>query len=243
MSIRIPRLVSTIDQRLLINYRVDPAVAQTLIPEGMRPRLVDGSAVAGICQISQRHLRPRWLRPRVGVATQGSAHRIAVEWDDATGTHSGVFIAKRHSASRLAQLLGGRVFPGIQLPAAFDGDASDDLIRVSIDGDDVHVRAEVAVRSELRSSLFGDDLHAASEFFRDGGVGWSPARDGGLEGLSIESDQWRVDPGEVLTIESSYFDALPGGSATLDSVLVMRNVPMNWSAPSELEPRVFATSA
>lgn len=229
---RVPRLVSTIDQRLLINYRVDPAVAQALIPEGMRPRLVDGSAVAGICQIGQRHLRPQWFRPRIGIAARSSAHRIAVEWDDAAGTHTGVYIAKRHSASRLAQLLGGRIFPGVQLPATFDGDATDDRIHISIDADDVHVRAEVAVRPELHSSLFGNDLHAASEFFRVGGTGWSPGHDGELEGLTIDSDEWRVDPGEVLSIESSFFDALPAGSAVLDSVLVMRNVSMNWSAPA-----------
>ena len=32
------------------------------------------------------------------------------------------------------------------------------------------------------------------------------------------------------------FDALPAGSAVLDCVLVLRNVPFEWSVP-EVEPR------
>ncbi|MDF2434699.1 MAG: hypothetical protein JWP44_4330, partial [Mucilaginibacter sp.] len=49
MSIRIPALATNIERRLLINYRLDPGVAQSLLPDTLRPQLVRGSAVAGIC--------------------------------------------------------------------------------------------------------------------------------------------------------------------------------------------------
>jgi len=42
-----------------------------------------------------------------------------------------------------------------------------------------------------------------------------------------------VDAGEALEVQSSFFDALPAGSAQLDSVLVMRDVPIIWSVPKE----------
>jgi hypothetical protein len=35
----------------------------------------------------------------------------------------------------------------------------------------------------------------------------------------------------VLSLKSSYFDALPQGAATLDSVLVMRDIPFFWDTP------------
>lgn len=49
MSIRIPTMSANVERRLLINYRLDPAVAETLLPSGLRPQLVGGSAVTGIC--------------------------------------------------------------------------------------------------------------------------------------------------------------------------------------------------
>ena len=37
----------------------------------------------------------------------------------------------------------------------------------------------------------------------------------------------------MLEVQSSFFDALPAGSAQLDSVLVMRDVPITWSVPAK----------
>ena len=125
-------------RRLLINYRRDPAVAETLLPSGLRPQLVDGSAVARICLLRLGAMRPAvFNRP-------GRTPRI----------------------------------------------------------------------------------------------GWSPTRNGlGLQGLRLATDSWRVDAGQVLEVQSSFFDALPAGSARLDSVLVMRNVPITWSAPEQFHGR------
>ena len=77
-------------------------------------------------------------------------------------------------------------------------------------------------------------LADASKFFQAGSIGWSPTRNGlGLQGLQLTTDSWRVDAGEGLEVQSSFFDALPAGSAQLDSVLVMRDVPIIWSVPKE----------
>jgi hypothetical protein len=48
---RPPTMSSVIERRLLVNYRVDPAAAASLLPTPLRPQLVNGWAVAGICLI------------------------------------------------------------------------------------------------------------------------------------------------------------------------------------------------
>lgn len=236
MSVRIPRLASTVQRRLLINYRVDPAVAQTLIPDTLRPQIVDGSAVAGICLIRLGDLRPAFVRPQVGWGAENAAHRIAVEWDSPLGRRSGVYIPKRHSASRLAVVAGGRIFPGTHTLAHITSIETDDTVAVSLDAPDARVRAEVAVRPLLTSSLFSS-LEEASSFFRKDAVGWSPDRHGRLEGLRLDTDSWFVDAADPIHVESSLFDGLPIGSVQLDHALLMRNVPVLWSTPERLHDR------
>ncbi len=236
MSVRIPRLASTVQRRLLINYRVDPAVAQTLIPHTHRPQLVDGSAVAGICLIRLGDLRPAFVRPRVGWGAENAAHRIAVEWDSPQGVRTGVYIPKRHSASRLAVFAGGRLFPGTHTLARITSVENDDTVTVNLDAPDARVRAEVAVRPFLTSSLFSD-LGEASSFFRKDAVGWSTDRQGRLEGLRLDTDSWLVDAADPIHVESSLFDGLPAGSVQLDHALLMRNVPVTWSKAEGLHDR------
>jgi hypothetical protein len=52
---------SVIERRLLVSYWVDPAVAASLLPIPLRPQLANGWAVAGICLIRRRRLRPSWI--------------------------------------------------------------------------------------------------------------------------------------------------------------------------------------
>jgi hypothetical protein len=245
VTFRIPRLAANIERRLLINYRLDPAVAQLLLPPTLRPQIVDGSAVAGICLIRLGALRPAWFRPRLGWGAENAAHRIAVEWDCEDGVHSGVYVPVRHSASWVPVAVGGRFFPGVHHHARFDTKETvrteGDLIEVSLDAPDTHVLAEVRVTEHWHSSLF-DTVDAASRFFQSGAVGWSPSRSGAdLEGLELATTQWRVEAGDALRVESSFFDSLPPGAAQLDCVLVMREVPVTWSIPRTAQPFAMTT--
>ena len=233
-----PTLAATIERRLLLNYRVDPTVAQGLLPEGLRPQLVDGSAVAGICLLRLGGLRPSWFAPRVGWGAENAAHRIAVEWDDVHGVRTGVFIPERHTASRLAVLAGGRVFPGRHRLARFVSEESRERIRLTLDFPATTVRADVRPTRAWSSTLF-PTLDDASAFFQSGSVGWSPALDGrSLEGIRLATDSWTVSAAEPLAIESSFFDSLPAGSAVLDDVLLMRDVPVTWNPPGIVAPRL-----
>jgi hypothetical protein len=111
---------SVVERRLLVNYRVDPEVAASLLPTPLRPRLVNGWAVAGICLIRRGRLRPSWAPGWSGMRTENAAHRVAVEWDGIGGRQRGVYIPRRDSDSAVTVLAGGRLFPGEHHRASFD---------------------------------------------------------------------------------------------------------------------------
>lgn len=225
-------LQGTIERRLLINFRVDPDVARQLVPSGLRPRLVNGFAVAGICMIRLGALRPIGMPARVGWRGENAAHRIAVEWDEHDRVSSGVYIPIRHSGSRLPVFIGGRLFPGVHQRAQFTVDETLHHSKLTLTSDATRVDAAVEDTDAWSSELFST-LDEASEFFRDGATGWSPTRQrSSLEGLHLRTRDWRVTPMRAHRVVSSYFNALPRGTATLDNVLVMRNTESTWTTPS-----------
>src|SRR5271155_3843938 len=91
----------TIERRLLVNYRIDPELVARQLPEPLRPQLVSGWAVGGVCFIRLAGLRPNHFPSAVGIKTENVAHRFAVEWDDETRTQVGVFIPRRDTNSRV----------------------------------------------------------------------------------------------------------------------------------------------
>ncbi|MGW2435945.1 DUF2071 domain-containing protein [Streptomyces goshikiensis] len=237
---RAPRLASVIERRLLVNYRVDPDTVARLLPDGLRPQLVRGHAVAGICLLRLGSVRPAWAPAAAGLRSENAAHRISVERDGADGVESGVYIPRRDTASLVNRWAGGRVFPGEHGRADFTVRETEDTVRVAFatrDGStEVDVTAEVT--DSLEGSLLFSGLEEASAFFRDGSEGWSATRSGrSLDGMRLETDAWRVEPARITSARSSFFDdpeRFPPGTAELDSVLVMRDVPVRWQPLPEL---------
>ncbi|MER8041446.1 DUF2071 domain-containing protein [Streptomyces sp. NPDC094032] len=233
---RPPRLASVIERRLLVNYRVAPDAVAPLLPAPLRPQLVRGHAVAGICLLRLGAVRPAWAPAAVGLTSENAAHRIAVEWDGPDGVETGVYIPRRDTASLVNRWAGGRVFPGEHGHADFEVRETPDTLRVAYATRDgltaVDVTARVTDRLE-GSELFAD-LAEASAFFRAGSKGWSATRSGrSLDGMRLHTDAWHIEAGHVTSARSTYFDdpgRFPAGTATLDSVLVMRDVPVHWRA-------------
>ena len=237
---RPPTMSSVIERRLLVNYRVDAAVAARLLPTPLRPQLVNGWAVAGICLIRLGRLRPSWAPGWAGMRTENAAHRVAVEWDAMGGRQSGVYIPRRDSNSVITVLAGGRLFPGDHHRAFFDVHETERSLHVAFASTDGigHVSVDIRVAQQLQGSALFADLRAASDFFRRGSAGFSATRDSGrIEGLELRTDRWVVEPAEVISVRSSFFNdarLFPPGSAVLDSALLMRQVPATWNA---IKPR------
>jgi hypothetical protein len=232
-------MASVIERRLLVNYRLDPEAAARILPRGMRPDLVNGYAVGGICLIRLSHVRPVGLPARLGVTTENAAHRIAVVWNGSDGPERGVYIPRRDTSSRLTTMVGGRLFPGEHHHAVFDVRESGDSLEVSFRSSDHTASAGVkaAVDDVLRDSELFGDVSAASRFFRDAPVGRSARTSGPeLDAVKLTTDGWTIAPTRLLSVESSFFaDAarFPSGTAEPDSALLMRDVPALWTAHPE----------
>ncbi|GIF38977.1 DUF2071 domain-containing protein [Actinoplanes xinjiangensis] len=229
-----PRMVSVIERRLLVNYRTDPEITARLLPAPLRPQVVGGWAVSGLCLIRLGGVRPAAIPVPFGLRSENAAHRIAVEWDTPDGVERGVYIPRRDTGSRLTGWAGGRLFPGRHHRSRVGVRESDDELRINVEDDSTGVRAEVHVRTAatLSGSRLFTDTGQASEFFRCGGAGFSttpnPAR---LDGVRLLTHDWRVSPVELVSVRSTFFDdpvRFPPGSAIADCGLLMRDVAATW---------------
>ena len=244
----LPAMAAVIDRRLLVNFRVAPAVLAALLPRPFRPHLVHGWGLAGICLLRLRDARPLGLPAFVGLNSENAAHRLAVEWDDADGrVRTGVFIPRRDTASRVNRLVGGRLFPGVHHAAEFTVREPGNRFKIAMRSADGV--ASLRVHGHLatdwpRGSVFAS-LAEASEFFAAGSLGWSPTADGAAcEGLELRSREWRMDALAVDWVESSFFAdpaRFPAGSWKFDSALVMRGIPCEWRAGGILRGSRAAT--
>ena len=170
---QIPVIRGLIDRRILVNFRVNPDVLTRFLPDPFRPKLVNGTGMAGVCLIRLKNIRPRFLPAFLGISSENAAHRIAVEWDREGRMKEGVFIPRRDTSSWLNTLAGGRLFPGVHSHAAFQVQEHDDQYRIELNSDDrhTHVLVEGHVAQELPpNSVFGS-LKEASDFFERGSLG------------------------------------------------------------------------
>jgi hypothetical protein len=238
---RISRVHGVIRRRLLVNFRVDPAVIARQLPAPFRPKLHDGWAVAGICLIRLEEIRPRGFPRLAGLASENAAHRVAVVWDDENGPREGVYIPRRDTGSLVNHLAGGRVFPGEHHRATFQVSDTAERIALAMTSADGRVQVDLVARPAEAvppTSIFRS-LDAASKFFEPGSLGFSATKDGRrLDGVVLTTSSWRVAALDIERAHSSYFadpDRFPPGSVRFDCALIMRSVPHQWheaAAPS-----------
>jgi hypothetical protein len=252
---RIPVLRGVIERRILVNFRVEPAVLAPLLPAPFRPKLVRGFGMAGICLIRLRHVRPRGLPAWLGITSENAAHRTAVEWDEGGEVREGVYIRRRDTGSWLNALAGGRLFPGLHHHARFTVAESADRLEVALRSDDGVTALSVRGRptDQLPASSVFPSLQEASAFFAAGSLGYSATDDPTrLNGLELKCHSWRVQPLAIDEVRSSFFDneeIFPRGSIAFDCALLMRGIEHEWhSRPDYVlhsrphnEPEALAT--
>jgi hypothetical protein len=237
----LPAIKGIIDRRILVNFRVDPVVVSRLLPSPFRPKLVGGWAIAGICLIRLKDIRPAALPSMIpGVSSENAAHRFAVEWEVNGALCEGVFIPRRDSSSYLNAFLGGLLVPGRHHHARFEVDESEDRWSIRYVSDDGQTRVRVVGRVADRlpvDSIFSS-VDNASRFFERGSLGYSstenPSR---FDGLELRCKSWAVQPLTTGSVESSYFDdreKFPAGSAVFDCALLMRDVEHEWHKRDDL---------
>lgn len=237
---KIPAIKGIIRRRLLLNYRVPPEIIQPLLPKHFRPKLVEGYAIAGICLIRLEQVRPNLLPAFAGIKSENSAHRIAVEWNDANdNSKEGVFVPRRDTDSLLNSLAGGRIFPGVHHHSQFEVHDLNGEIKIKVTSQQ---KTLVKVRAKESQTFPADSIFKSfdesSLFFENGCIGYSSRPNSPrLDGLLLKVPQWRASPLEIESIHSSFFDdpkVFPEGTITFDHALLMRDIPHEWHSEPEM---------
>jgi hypothetical protein len=230
----------TIERRVLLNYRLDPATLQRTLPRPFRPKLYRGYGVGGVCMIRFSGLRPRLVPRWLGLGSENAAHRIAVEWEQDGEKREGVFIPRRDTNSRFNRTFGGRVFPGIFQRSTFDAQESSSSVSVRIvredGGDEVTFVGHVSEGLPVTSIFLS--LAEAVGFFSLGATGYSATHsDGHYHGMELRCLNWSVVPVAIEQARSCFFDdrdRFPEGTAQLDCALLMRGIAHEWHSRPDL---------
>jgi hypothetical protein len=238
---KLPVIDGVIRRRLLVNFRVDPEVIQRQLPSRFRPKMHADSAMAGICLIRLEQIRPKNLPRFVGHSSENAAHRIAVLWEDeACETKEGVYIFRRDTNSLINHFAGGRLFPGEHHYANFQVEDSDGRIKLEMNSKDGVIAVEFRgkVVAGLPTSSKFPTLAAASSFFELGALGYSATKDvRRLDGITLKTKTWRVEPLEVEHVCSSFFadeKLFPKESVAFDCALLMRDIRHEWQSEPDL---------
>jgi hypothetical protein len=237
---KLPAIEGTIRRRLLLNYRVDPAVISRILPEPFEPKLHRGRAIAGICLIRLEDIRPRGVPRAVGFSSENAAHRIAVTWRTPKGPQEGVFIPRRDTNSLINRAAGGRIFPGEHHAAKFEVTEEGRNISLAMNAMDgsISVSVSATAADALPASSCFASVQEASSFFEPGALGYSATRSGEkLHGVLLCTKSWQVEALGVRSVYSSYFadtDRFPLGTVVFDHGLVMRDIAHEWHSAEDL---------
>src|SRR4051812_8527980 len=96
---KIPKITGIIDRRILVNFTIDADIARKMVPPPFSPKLFNGKAIAGICLIRLKQVRPKGMPAFLGVGSENGAHRIAVEWHENGELIEGVYIPRKDTSS------------------------------------------------------------------------------------------------------------------------------------------------
>ncbi|PCJ58191.1 MAG: hypothetical protein COA79_14320 [Planctomycetota bacterium] len=237
---KISRVTGIIDRRILVNYHIDPEILAPLLPYPFKPKVINGYAIAGVCLIRLKKVRPKSFPFSIGISSENAAHRFAVEWIDKGQVQEGVYIPRRDTNSLLNSLAGGRIFPGIHYYAKFSVDETDTQFSVSMKSRDktTSIAVKGTVTNAIHDNSIFDSLQSASDFFEAGSLGYSQTKDlTKFDGLELNCKNWHVFSLNTSSVESSFFDdpiKFPSGSIHFDSALLMRGIIHDWNSRESL---------
>ena len=231
--IKIPSITGVIDRRILVNFTIDADIAKTIVPAPFSPKIFDGKAIAGICLIRLKYVRPKGLPYFIGINSENGAHRIAVEWEEDGHVKEGVYIPRRDSSSLFNALTGGRIFPGKHHKAKFDVKEENGQYHVAfVSSDGTSISVDAKKTALLNKDSIFKDLETASGFFKKGSAGYSP-NGAKYDGLLLNTYKWEIAPLEVSNVQSSFFEdetVFPEGSVKFDNALLMTGIGHEWSS-------------
>jgi Uncharacterized conserved protein (COG2071) len=230
----LPVLKGLIARRVLLNFRADAHIVQSMLPKPFVVEPYQGAAIVGVCLIRLEQLRPKGLPAQVGISSENVAHRAAVRYPLNGEMRPGVFIWRRETDQKLVQMFGGRLFPGVHHGARFFTQEDENGVQMDVKSDDGETDVNFSARDTRNwqpTSVF-KSFQEASRFFERGGCGFSCSLSGEtVEGMELKISQWSLSPLEVELKRTAFFSnpsGFPAGSIEFDCGLVMRAIPHEW---------------
>ena len=224
-----------IDHRILLNYRIDPEVMQKNLPDEFKPKIINGYAVGGICQVSLSEMRPKGFPSILGTKSHNAAHRIAA----ITSKGEGVFVTRRDTNSIVNTISSGRLFPGVYKKADFQVESNDQAYSVRIEQEgNCLMSIEAKVSEDIEPTSIFNSVNEISDFFLTGNIGWSQKENGKrFDSIELSTVKWSMKPLQVSGQFSAYFmdeSKFPKGSVEFDSAMVMQGLEHSWISREEL---------
>ena len=187
-----------------------------------------------------RALRPRFVPSWFGISSENAAHRIAVEWDQDGQRKEGVYIPRRDTNSVFNKAFGGTVFPGIFSRSQFiSQDTANSYSLEIIRADGIpQIQFAGTIATDLPQTSIFPSVTEAANFFSFGATGYSATgMPDHFHGMELHCLEWNIVPLSIEKAKSSLYDdrgIFPVGTVTLDSALVMRNIPHEWHSRPDL---------
>lgn len=218
----------TIRRRLLVNATVDPDEVSTRLPGDLRPHATSMGTVVGCCLLDIEAIRPVLMPAALGRQLRAAAHRISVEWEDLSGaTRTGVYVPTRHTDSRLAGLLGGRLFPGVHEPAAIDIDATGTRLAWSCVPTHAAAAHTLRITAEIPGGTRPREADGVGRTCLGADLGLSPGRRGPLEAARMIPEHRRATAVGVTQLRSAFIDTF--ATAEPATAYLMRDVDVVWT--------------
>ncbi len=233
----IPAIHGFIERRMLINFTVAPEYIEKILPNPFWPKLYKGKAIAGICLIRLKNIKPKGFPNFIGVNSENGAHRIAVEWNDNGEIKEGVYIPRRDTSLKLNAFVGGKIFPGKHYLAKFNMVEKNNHFHLDFkSSDNTYVEIDATLTGQLNETSIFKTLDNASAFFQKGSTGYSP-NGKNFDGLKLETYKWEVKPLKVEHVKSSFFEdkeRFPEGTVKFDNAILMENIEHEWKSLSTI---------
>jgi len=230
-------LQGIIDRRILVNFTVDPDIIRRILPEPFTPKIYEGKAIAGICLIRLKGIRPKGFPDLISISSENAAHRIAVEWMENGERKEGVYIPRRDSSSLINSLAGGRIFPGKHVHSKFNVKETNGHYHISFNSpDNTGISIDADATEQFNADSIFKTLENASAFFEKGAIGYTPGGNK-AEGLRLTIYEWKVSALKVNEVSSTFFEnenIFPKGSVVFDDALLMTQINHEWNYIGEI---------
>jgi hypothetical protein len=216
----------------LVNFAVEPDWMRSLLPEYVEPELHDGKAYLSIVIADMEKMRPALLPRCFGVSYTQVVYRVVVRCAGGRG----VYFLRSDADSRPMCLAGNWLtfFRFTYSPVRWRSEPG----RLHFDlsapgGDHADIRASFVVGralGEMPNTSHFRSLADAQPFLVELYAAYSPA-ERHINRVRIRRGPWRI---QIVADERQGYDhlcgsaAFPRGTAALDSVFYVRDLPYHW---------------